>query len=961
MVATQPLSRRLEVRLFGEPQFCVDGGLQRVTLPPKAILLLCILALKAGQPLDRARVAFTLWADDSEEEAKSKLRRHLHLLARALGGREAAEQIVATKTTLSWNAEGACRIDIVEFERLSRESAHLEEAAALYVGDLLPNFYEEWLEAPRRRLRETQLQNLLTLAEGRAQSNDSAGALEYARAALRVDPWREDAIRYVMQARTNLGDRSGAMREYATFSSRLREEFGAEPLAETKRVFDNLRSAEPVKTNLPFEATTFIGRDAQLQALRTLLESSRMVTITGPGGVGKSRTAFHCARELLLNYEYGVWFIQPGAHCHPDEFFATVAATLGLRNLPQPPSPEVLAQHLRNERVLLLLDNIEGILDECMRLCGALLASCEGVTILATSREPLEINGEAVLRLSPFDSDADALALFSDRARYADAQFGASVEDRAIVVDICRRLDRLPLAIELAAARVQTLTPKEILSRLADRFALLKRSRVPAVAHHQTLHATIAWSYDLLSPSEKELFRRAAVFPSPFTLGALEEICSGNGVLRASILDTISRLIDKSLVLSVSVSGSRRYRLLDSIREFALEQLYDSAHLDSLHERYVAYYKLMTKRVAPQLSGPDQHEHLQCLEDELGNLRAAIQLGETNRRLAALSLDIACNLEQFWLVRAYFAEGRRWIESALRCASESLIDQVRAKALSAAALLASFSDDHLSAQRLEREALAVKDKIEDRAGIAESMHSLGCYSFDVGNLEEAQQFFEDALSGAKAVGDEGLAAKALDNLGLCAVASGNFEQALQTLEESLRLYRLRQDAYGTAWVLSHLGWLSERTEDYERSLELHRESLALRERLADRHGIACSCLAMARCFEALGDRHTAQRTRCRAIEIWQELHNVIWLSEALENYACAEAASGDPHRAAVLFGIAELLRNLCGRGLPAYEIAAHERALDALGDSVGKNELARAVESGRSMPLAGGVAFALSA
>jgi predicted ATPase/DNA-binding SARP family transcriptional activator len=957
MALAHPRSR-LEIRLLGEPRFYVDGALHRTAIPAKAILLLCVLALKADQPVDRTKLAYTLWPDDAEDEAKAKLRRHLHLLGRAIGTSEERPQIVATNTTLTWKRDGPCSVDVVDFESLIA-SGDREGASALYTGDLLPNFYEDWLEAPRRRLRDVQLQNLLALAEQYSQRDDAAKTLDYGRRALRIDPWREDAIRYVVQARTRLGDRSGAMQEYTQFVTRLREEFGAEPLAETQQAFEALKTAEPASTNLPLETTTFIGRKAQLQMLKALLQSSRMVTVTGPGGVGKSRTAVHCARELLSSFRDGIWLIQAGAMSSEDELIHTIAAVMHFHEPPHAPNIEALTQRLRVKHALLLFDNVEGFLDVCARVCAALLSSCEHLAILATSREPLAVTGEAIIRLAPFDEDDEAVRLFCDRARSADAGFAAEAQDGSAVVEICRRLDRLPLALELAAARVAAISPQEILERLHDRFALLKRARVPEVRHHQTLHATIAWSHDLLSTDEKTLLRRMAIFPGAFKLTAIEDICSDETLMRSSVLDTLSRLVDKSLVTAVLARDGRRYRFLDSIREFALGQLYASADAERLRDRYLQYYKTTAQHAAKDLDGPAQHEWLQLLQEEVDNIRAALRFGEIDRPHAADGLDIACALHQFWLIRGYFAEGRRWIECSLELAGDDVPAGIRADALSAAALLAFFSSDGAAAQDLEQRALRLRHEMGDAAGVARSVHSLGYYSFDVGNYDRARGFFSEALAAARGIGDEALAAKSLDNVGLCAIALNDFDAARPSLEESLALYRQREDAYGTAWVLSHLAWLAERTRDYDAALQLHDECLGIRERLGDRNGIAGSCLAMARCFEARGERERAQSARWRSIAIWREVGYTSPLTEVFENYGYAEAARGDPHRAAVLLGAAAHLRGLLSKELPSYERGERDCALAQIESAIGRDALSASLQEGAAMSLDRLVAFAL--
>ncbi len=642
------------------------------------------------------------------------------------------------------------------------------------------------------RLREQQLSNLLALAERSVRNGEPAKALEFARHALRIDPWREDAIRSVVLTRTQLGDRSGAMQEYAQFADRLREEFGAEPLAQTRQAFEAAKVTEPAKTNLPLETTSFVGRKVQLAALTEQMRTARLLTLTGPGGVGKSRTAVHCARELHASHPDGTWLIEMGAQTDEAGLLHAIAATMNLDDLPQPADLRSLTTRLRDRQALLLLDNAEALLDSCARVCTAILNSCKDVKLLATSREPLAIAGETILRLAPFDDNAEAVELFCDRAKAADASFEQTAQNTAVISEICTRLDRLPLATELAAARVATLAPAEILERLDDRFALLKGARAPAVHHHQTMRATIDWSHDLLSAEEKTLFARLAIFTGSFTLSAVEAVCADDSLRAESMLDILSRLIDKSLVTAGSSAQTRRYRFLDSIREYALAKLAQSEDAASLRDRYLAYYSSLATQGAKELSGSAQQSFLRLLQDELDNLRGAMQIGKLDTSQAVIALEIACELQQFWLVRGYFGEGRRWIQDALEAAGPSVQSPLRAKALSAAAILASFSDDRNAALQFEQQALALRREAGDEAGIARSVHSLGFYAFSVGDYANAQDFFNDALERARRIQDEPLVAKALDNLGLCAVALGNLDRAQAALEESLALISIER-------------------------------------------------------------------------------------------------------------------------------------------------------------------------
>jgi non-specific serine/threonine protein kinase len=513
--------------------------------------------------------------------------------------------------------------------------------------------------------------------------------------------------------------------------------------------------------------------------------------------------------------------------------------------------------------------------------------------------------------------------------------------------------------MELAAARVPTLPPEKILERLDDRFTLLRRARAPEVRHHQTLHATIAWSYEFLSEDEKTLFRRLAIFPAAFTLAAVEDICGGGTLSRAVLLDLLSRLVDKSLVTAMLAADGRRFRFLDSIREFALGQLYESAEVEELADRYVAFYAALAAQSIDALGGAQQQSHLQMLFEELDNIRAALQFGQIHPRHATMSLEMACDLQDFWLMRNLFSEGRHRIQMALEMVRD-ITPALRARALSGMALLACLSDDPETALAIEEEALKIRRDLGDERGIAQSLHDLANYACEAGDFRKAHMLFDEAMERAQNVDDEALVAKALDNIGFTSVALGDFAGARAALDESLRLYEARHDAYGTAWVLGHIGWLAERMGEYQKGADFQRRSIKLRESIGDTHGIALSELSLAQCLDELGDRRGALESRKRSLRIWRDLGKTAWIVRALESFACAEAISGDGKRAATLLAAVEHLRTLRNRSIPVFENEYRVAAFAQLDHSVSPEDREAAKHRGLEMTLEDAVGFALA-
>jgi tetratricopeptide (TPR) repeat protein len=424
-------------------------------------------------------------------------------------------------------------------------------------------------------------------------------------------------------------------------------------------------------------------------------------------------------------------------------------------------------------------------------------------------------------------------------------------------------------------------------------------------------------------------------------------------------MDVLSRLVDKSLVTVVLAHDGRRYGFLDSIREFALSELYDSSDAEPLRDRYVAYYDALADRAPSDLAGAKQQEFLQRLQEELDNLRAAMQFGQIDARHAVKSLEIACNLEQFWLIRGYFAEGRRWLQQTLSAASPHIPPSKRAAALSAIAKFACFSDDLASAESHEREALQLRQVDNDHEGIAESLHTLGGIAFEKGDLQLARRFWQDSLDGFRTIGNDGQVAKSLDNLGLVLTELQYFDEARERLDESFALYAARRDAYGMAWVLSHRAWLAENLQHYDKAIDLHTESLALRKQLEDRHGTALALHSLARCHIASGDVAAATDAEAQSIRIWNELGYKTWLGEAFENLAHVKAKAGELECAAILLGAAENLRTLTMKPLQQSSRKPHQEALATIRERLGDDRTRSLRDAGSRATFEDAVAIAL--
>ena len=504
--------------------------------------------------------------------------------------------------------------------------------------------------------------------------------------------------------------------------------------ADLRREFPALRSLEATPNNLPQQATSFIGRDKELAELKRLLAKARLLTFTGSGGCGKTRLSLQVAADSLERFPDGVWLVELAPLADPGLVAQTIATALGLKETPGKPIVQTLTEHLEDKRLLLLLDNCEHLLDGCAKLVDTLLGKLPQVRILASSREALGIGGEQSYRVPSLSlpdlkqahtptsvAPFEAVQLFSERAILSRPDFQITPQNAAALVSICHRLDGIPLAIELAAARVRSLSVEEINRKLDQRFRLLTGGSRTALPRQQTLRSLIDWSYDLLNASEKLLLQRVSVFAGGWTMEAAECVCIGAGVENAEVLDLMTSLADKSLVLAEEGDGQMRYRLLETVRQYAREKLIESGNGEALRERHRDYFLALAKQAQPKMMGIEHATWLRRLEDEHENLRAALDWSQMEERSDA-GLQLCAALHRFWWARGYLSEGREWCIRALGKAGAEAQTQERADALNVAGVLAYHQGDYPAARASDEESLADSAAIgrsEGRCRLAE--------------------------------------------------------------------------------------------------------------------------------------------------------------------------------------------------------------------------------------------------
>ena len=991
----------IRVKLLGE--FSVSVGSRVIQHNEwrlkKASALVKLLAFAPGHRLHREQLMDLLWPDSGRKAASNSLRRTLHAARRTLDPAEGSGYLASEGESLVLCPRGNLWVDVEAFEeaattaRHSREPAAYRAALELYAGELLPeDRYEAWAEEKHEELRRLYLDLIIGLARAYEERGDLRRGLEALQEAVTVEPTLEEAHAGVMRLYALLGQEGQALSQYQRLREILSRQVGTEPGSATRSLYEDLvagrfspapsQHAVPLdeytpdaRHNLPASRSSFVGREHELTEIQRVLAMTRMLTLTGSGGSGKTRLALEVARALVGIYPDGVWLTELASLSDPDLVPQAMAQVLNARTSPGQKLTDALVDALRTRNVLLVLDNCEHLVEDTARVVDALLSGCPLVRILATSREALGVEGEVLWRVfalslvdpqRPFTVEelegSEAARLFADRTRQRRPDFVLTPNNAQAVAEICVQVEGIPLAIELAAARADTLPLEQISARLADSLGLLTGGARTAPPRQRTLRGTLDWSYGLLSESEKRIFSRLAVFAGGWTLEAAETVVADEGVEAREVADLLAGLVGKSLVVAeTNQDDGMRYGMLELVRQHALEKLEESGEAQAIRHRHAEYFLALSEEAEPVLlrEGEEEAAWLARFDAERDNLRAA--LSSTNEREDVdLGVRFAGTLWRFWVARGYLDEARRWLERVLARHGWASAT-ARARALDGLSWVAIRQGDLDRAQAAATEGLELRDEAEIEAGLVASFQVLlGELARFRGDYERARELSGRSLALSREVGDKSGVAIALISLASILGEEEEYEQAGKLFAQSLALGRELNKTGLISSNLINLGFTRLLEGDLEQAETLSREAVALLRERGHRDSLPWALDNLGWAALSRGDLEGARDRFAECLVLCRELNNRMVAIQNLEGLACAAGARREDERSARLFGAADALREALDYPRDSRDLALQEPYLSSARSRLDEKSWEAAFAEGRAMDFEWSVEYALS-
>jgi non-specific serine/threonine protein kinase len=991
------------------------------------------------EPQSREKLAALFWGDSTDVRALHSLRNSFTTLRKYLGD----DLLLTNRETAQVDPSFPLWVDVIEFHAQAKQFlAGLDSALVetnLYQGDLLADFYDDWIPAEREHYRNFYIEVLLRLAQEMRTHSEYDRAIGYARQVLACDPTNERAHEHLIFCYLAAGDRAAALRQYEECRRLLRDELAVEPKPETTALFEWIkrdstqpRLPEASLTNLPIPITHFVGRQNEMARIKDLLATHRIVTLTGAGGSGKTRLAIQVATSLVESFKDGVWWTDLSALIDGTLIVPTAAQALGVPPVPNESPLQSLCRFLYSRELLLVLDNCEHLITACAQLADTLLTACPHLKMLTTSREALGLLGERIYHVPTLSLpdplhlpstellvSYESIRLFVERAAAVSRDFSLTALNAPAVVEVCRRLDGMPLAIELAAARVRSLSVEQIEARLDDRFNLLTAGSRTALPRQQTLHATLDWSYTLLSEPEQVLFRRLSVFAGGWTLEAAEAVAVGvmSGLLHSPTptLDLITRLIDKSLVVAEDRNNEARYHMLETVRQYGRDKLEQAGERQVMQNRHLEFFLKLAEEAEPHLTGADREAWLVRLESDHDNLRAALEWTETTTDQRS-RLRLAGALAWFWGFRNYASEGVRWLERALEKGGQASIECIaeeralRAKALLGLGLVGwGIEEGNTTRVRLE-ESIALYEELGDRRRLAHSLLILGnfvgtgegqfaaarpfleqslillrtllregpasgrqaedrwwlAYALNRlgevihhNDLEGARPILEEGLALAHELGDQWLIGQGLMTLGSVQTKLGDWASGHARFEEALDLFRHVDSKRNIGWALGSLGDIARYRGEYQEAARFYEDGLSFYRAGDDSDGISWMLYSLGCLALRDGEVRRAAELFCESLMLRKKIEHREGLAEVLQGLAGLAVVKAQPERAARLFGAAQAARELMKDAIRALYRAPSDPYLAMAREQIGDATFKVAWEEGHTMTSEQAIEYAL--
>lgn len=1004
----------LEIRLFGPFSVRVND----VALPPlrtrKGQWLLALLALRSPRVVSREWLASLLWPDSLEEQALGGLRRALTDLRSALG--TAGDYIEGpTARTLRLNPAQVF-IDALAFdEAVIRKDEDI--LLSLYRGTLLEDCSEEWAFTERLNRQEKYIECRTRLACAAMQRNDFATAALHWRPVAQLDPLREVAQRGLMEALARQGEYTAAIQVFSDLRARLRREYSAEPSTETVALLQAIRSqakaasrVSPAKLTLPSmqppEAATpahslesqpstveppyrvprpmthFIGREKEVASLVKNLAVRRLITLSGIGGIGKTRIALATADYLRHNtpesFTDGIFFVDLAPVKDAALVSRALASVLEISEEPGQDLLTTLRSNVSAKRLLLILDNCEHLLEVAAFISESLLKAGEDLRILATSREPLRVFGETVIRVPPLCVPTDrtapgecqeAIRLFVERAEAIQPDFQLTPTRTDTIIQICERLDGIALAIELAAARLTTLSVEQIAARLDDRFQLLSVGSRTALPRQRTLRAALDWSYDLLADMERVVLQRLSVFTAPFSLELARSVCLPHSSSDWETLELVSALVEKSLVVP---NGGDRYRLIETVREYASRLLIESGEQEPIVRRFAETIGVIVREAALKIRSGGQREAFDTLATEVDHIRRAMPVLLSHTETVLDGQRTANIMVRFFTLRNGLSEAEHWGRLALNAVVSADIDTleagtIRARLLGSLGVVARRQGNYSQARCYQEESLALGREIHEEDIIATALGNLALLADNCGDYERSQVLREEGLAQERRRGDKHQIAMFLHNLGNMANRMGDYPLAHIRYRECIEINRELGNVEGTAWATSGLADVilnsvdasCAQPGDRERLIPLRDEALTLMHEIGDTEGIVYTrVLRGASHLTVNNDCEAARTDLCAALEMVRGMEGNTVALEVVETVASYAEVCGDLTTAIILQGAVEAIQTGQGTKPTPYEQKRREEDLKAIQSRLSVEAFDAAFAKGHTLTVAEALSLA---